>query len=138
MICQKEKGHVYDPHAVTIILGNIVVGHVPQNICTFFWKFLSLPNTSIRARVPGKRINCGAGIGLEIPVCLVFQGMVKGVEWIKKKIHKAEKKVQPLFEKWIKMLFRTVFCSYCITTCINKLFVIEFYVSTCLLVYSKR
>ena len=40
----------------------------PQNICGFFWKCLSLPNTSTRARVLGKRVNRGAEYGLEIAV----------------------------------------------------------------------
>ena len=73
LICRKEKENTYDPLAVAIIRGNVVVRHVPQNICCFFLKFLSLPNTSILARVMGKRVSCGAGYGLEIPVCFVFQ-----------------------------------------------------------------
>ena len=80
LICRKEKRNVYDPHAVSIIRGNVVVGNVPQNICGFFWKFLSLPNTSIRARVLAKRVNRGARYGLEIPVCFVSQGHAKRVE----------------------------------------------------------
>ena len=83
LICQKEKGNVYDPHDVAIIRGNVVVGHVPQSICVF-WKFFSLPNTSIHAQVLGKRVNCDAEYGLEISVCFVFQGHVKVVEWIRK------------------------------------------------------
>ena len=54
-----------------------------KNICAFFWKFLSLPNTSMCARVMGKRVNHGAGYGLEILVCFVFLGYVKEVERIK-------------------------------------------------------
>ena len=84
LICRKEKGNVYDPLAVLIIRGNVVVGHVPQSVCGFFWKFLSLPNTSIRAPVVSKRVFRGAGYDLEIPACFVFLGHVKGVEWIKK------------------------------------------------------
>ena len=64
---------MYDPHAVAITKNN-VVERVPQNICDHFRKFLSLPKTSIRARVLGKRVNRGAGYGLEIPVCFIFQG----------------------------------------------------------------
>ena len=99
LICRKEKGKVYDPYAVVIIRRNFVVGHVPQNICRFFWKFLSPPNASIRSRVLGKRVNHVAAYGLEITVRFVFLGRVKGVEWIKKKINEAEKKVQARFEK---------------------------------------
>ena len=77
----------------------------PQNICGFFWKCLSLPNTSTRARVLGKRVNRGAEYGLEIAVCFVFQGHVKGVEWIKKKIGEVEEKIQACFEKCMKNAF---------------------------------
>ena len=72
LICREEKGNEYDPHAVAITRNNVAVGHVPQNICDHFWKFLSLPKTSIRAWVLGKRVNRGAGYGLEIPVCFIF------------------------------------------------------------------
>ena len=72
---------------------NIVVGRVPQNICDHFRKFLSLPKTSILARVLGKKFNRSADYGLEIPVCFIFPGHVKGIAWIKKKIEDAEKMV---------------------------------------------
>ena len=93
LICRKEKGNEYDPHSVAITRNNVVVGHVPQNIYDQFWKFLSLPKTSIRARVLGKTVNSGAGYGLEIPVCFIFQGYVKGIAWVKKKTENAEKMV---------------------------------------------
>ena len=70
----------------------------PKN-CDHFWKFLSLPKTSIHARVLGKRVNRGAGYGLEILVCFIFKGHVKGIAWVKKKIEDAEKMVQSRIEK---------------------------------------
>ena len=72
LICRKEKGNEYDPHAVAITRNNVVVGHVRQNICNHFWKFLSLPKTSIRARVLGKTVSRSAGYGLEIPSCMLY------------------------------------------------------------------
>ena len=39
LICRKEKENTYDPLAVAITRGNVVVRHVPQNICCFFLKF---------------------------------------------------------------------------------------------------
>ena len=36
LICRKEKGNMYDPHAAAIIQGNVVVRHVPQSIYGFF------------------------------------------------------------------------------------------------------
>ena len=68
-------------------------------ICDHFWKFLSLPKTSIRTRVLSKRVNHGAGYGLEIPVCFIFQGHFKGIAWVKKNIEDAEKMVQSRIEK---------------------------------------
>ena len=47
LICRKEKGNKYDPHAVAITRNNFFVGHVPQKICDYFLKFLSLPKTSL-------------------------------------------------------------------------------------------
>ena len=58
-----------------------------------------LSRTSIRARVLGKRVNHDAGYGLKISVCFIFQGHVKGIVWIKKKIEDAEKMVQSRIEK---------------------------------------
>ena len=46
--------------------------------------------------------NCSADYGLKIPVCFIFQGHVKGVEWIKKNIDETGKKVQACFEKYMK------------------------------------
>ena len=123
LICRKGKGNVYDPYAMAIIRGKVVVGHVPQNTCGFFWDFLSLSSASIRARVLDKMVKRGAGYGLEIPVCFVFQGHVKGVHWRKKKIDEAEKKVQARFEKCMKNAVWNCFCCYCITvvTYVNRI-----------------
>ena len=108
LICRKEKGDEYDPHAVTITRNNVVVGRVPQNIYDDFWEFLSQPKISIRARVLGKGVNRGIGYGLEIPVCFIFQGHAKGIAWVRKKIVDAEKMVQFRLEKCMKMHFRAI------------------------------
>ena len=71
---------------------------VCPKICDHFWKFLSLLKTSIRTRVLSKRVNHGAGYGLEIPVCFI-PVCFKGIAWVKKKIEDAEKMVQSRIEK---------------------------------------
>ena len=45
-----------------------LVRHVLRNISKFVYKFLKLPNSKISWKVKGKRLNRGAGYGLEIPV----------------------------------------------------------------------
>ena len=87
---------------MAITRNNVVVGRVPQIICDHFWKFISLPRTSIRSRVLGKRVNRGAGYGLQIPICFIFQGHVKGIAWVKKEIEDAEKMVRSRIKKCMK------------------------------------
>ena len=48
---------------------------------------------TIRTGVLAKRVNRGAGYGLEIPVCFIFQGHVKEKAWVKNKIKDAEKMI---------------------------------------------
>ena len=79
LIYRREKGNEYDPHVVAITRNNVVVGRVPENICDHFWRFLPLTETSIHSRVLSKRVNCGAGYGLEIPICFIFQSQVKEI-----------------------------------------------------------
>ena len=81
---------------------NNVVGHVPQNLCGFFWRFLTLPGTSIPAEVLGRRVNRGAGHGLEVPVRFIFQGHRKAVEWVQKKIKTADNDIQERFKRCMK------------------------------------
>ena len=102
LICRKEKGNEYDLHAMAITRNNVIVGRVPQNICDHFWKFLSFPKKAIRARILGKRVYRCAGYGLEIPVCFIFQGHVKEIAWVTKKIRDKEKMVQSRIEKYMK------------------------------------
>ena len=80
----------------------IIIGHVPQDICGFFARSSMLPRTSIRAQVLGARVNRGAGYGLELPVCFIFQGHTKCVEWVKKKINDADNEIEARFQSCIK------------------------------------
>ena len=54
-----------------------------QNIYKFVYKSLKLPNSKLSCKVKGKRLNRGAGYGLEIPVIYTFNGHEKVSEWIK-------------------------------------------------------
>ena len=59
-------------------------GHVPKNLSKIFNIFLTLPNGSIKWKVTGKRLNRGAGYGLEIPVQYNFFGPEKTVDLAEK------------------------------------------------------
>ena len=76
-----------------IHIGPLIVGHVPFLYSSLFKKFLSLPNHTIRVLVTGKRINRGAGYGLEIPVDCVFNGNEKALQWAKKNLDDIDERV---------------------------------------------
>ena len=63
-----------------------LVGYMPRNISKFVYNFLKVPNSKLSCKVKGKRLNRGAGYGLEIPVIYKINGHEKGIKWIKSKI----------------------------------------------------
>ena len=73
--CAKEPENEVDKHAVAVVRINsrneeVVVGHVPMVISMY----LPLPRCTLSVEVTGKRINRGAGYGLEIPAKFHFHG----------------------------------------------------------------
>ena len=56
-------------------------GHIPKNLSKTFKHFLTLRNCTIKCNVIGKRVNHGAGYGLEIPVNFKFLGTAKAIQW---------------------------------------------------------
>ena len=48
-------------------------------------KFLKRPTNSGKVKVTGKRVNRGAGYGLELPCEYLFYGDKFSFEWLKKK-----------------------------------------------------
>ena len=79
-----------------------LVGHMPRNISKFVYKFLKLPNSKLPCKLKGKRLNRGAGYGLEIPVIYTFSGHEKAIEWIKSKIQEDIKLEQSMKNRCLK------------------------------------
>ena len=73
-----------------------LVGHMPRHTSKFVHKFLKLPNSRLSCKVKGKRLNRGAGYGLEKPVIYTFNGREKATEWRKSKIHEDMKLEQSM------------------------------------------
>ena len=111
LTCQNEPDNVHDDHAVAIKREGRTVGHVPENISGFVWRFLSLPNTSVRVEILGPRMNRGAGHGLEVPVVYRFLGHRKAVDWLEKKITVEETKLTQRLEKCLKNTLQCVMCN---------------------------
>ena len=78
----------HDNYAVSIIRNLYVVGHVPLGLSKTFSNFLSLAACTMLCIVTGKRLNRGAGLGLEIPVMYQARGHEKAIQWLEKTITK--------------------------------------------------
>ena len=57
-----------------------------HKISKFVYKFSKLLSSKLSGKVKGKKLNKGAGYGLEIPVIYTFKRYEKAIEWIKSKI----------------------------------------------------
>lgn len=65
-----------------------VVGHLYKPMALHLTKFLKRPTNSGKVTVMGKRVNRGAGYGLELPCEYLFDGDKFSCEWLKKKLAK--------------------------------------------------
>ena len=88
MVCIRETDNPYDNYTVSIIRNSYVVGHVLLDLSKTFSNFLSLPVSTMLCIVTGKRLNCGAGLGLEILVMYQARGHEKALQWLEKTITK--------------------------------------------------
>ena len=65
-----------------------VVGNIPKLMALHVTKFLKRSTNSGKVTVTGKRVNRGAGYGLELPCEYVFYGDKFSCEWLKNKLAK--------------------------------------------------
>ena len=63
---EPEDENEYDKNAVAVIIDGKTGDHSPKNLSKTFKCFLTLPNCTIKCTTIGKRVNQGAGYGLEI------------------------------------------------------------------------
>ena len=68
LVRTRQTDNPHDNYAVSIIRNSYVVGHVPLSLSKTFSNFLSLPASTMLCMVTGKKLNRGAGLGLEISV----------------------------------------------------------------------
>lgn len=71
-----EDGNIHDSHAVAVLKGIEVVGHVPKEVCRIFYFFLN-HDGSIEAKVTGHR---KFGCGLEVPCRYTLTGKPKYIK----------------------------------------------------------
>lgn len=97
-----EEDNEHDDFAVAIKFEDRIVGHVPKNLSKIMNRFTKIPSCSLRCKVTGKRVNRGAGYGLEIPVVYELIGPEKAVDWGEKNIKKILDVVNRKVKKCIK------------------------------------
>ena len=88
MNLEPEDGNEYNKKAVVVIIDGKTGGHIPK-----------FPNCAIKCNVFGKRVNHGAGYGLEINVSFKFIGPAKAIQWtenaVKKIMQNIDQRVKP-------------------------------------------
>ena len=88
LVCTRETDNPDNNYAGSIIRNSYVVDHVPLGLSKTFSNFLSLPASAMLCIVTGKRLNRGAGLGLEIPVMYQARGHEKAIQLLEKTITK--------------------------------------------------
>ena len=73
-------------HPNEIAVGMEVVGHVPKLIAQWVSKFLKCASHSGTVVIMGKRVNRGAGYGLELTCEFKFQGDKFSCDWLEEKL----------------------------------------------------
>ena len=64
-----------------------IVGHIPLQMSPYVSKFLKRRTNNGKAIITGKRVNRGAGYGLEIPCSYIFyEDNDISIPWLKEKI----------------------------------------------------
>ena len=69
LLLRREPTNSHVRHAVAVVVDDEIVGHMPYNIAPTVSAFLNRGTNNGFAVVTGKKVNRGAGYGLEIP-CL--------------------------------------------------------------------
>ena len=86
-------GNEYDKNAVAVIIDVKIGEHIPKNLSKTFKRFLTLPNCTIKCTVIGKRVNHGAGFGLEIPINFKFLGAAEVIQWAENALKKVNQNI---------------------------------------------
>lgn len=87
-MCQREVGNIHDLHAVAVLHGSDVLGHVPCTIATPCSVFIRKGGTII-CIVTGHRQYYGdlEQGGLDVPCKLQFEGSEKLIDQLSKILH---------------------------------------------------
>ncbi len=65
-----------------------VVGHIPKLMSRWVTKFFKRATNSGTVIIKGKRVNRGAGYGVELPCKFTFKGDSFSCSWLKDKLKK--------------------------------------------------
>ena len=87
-VVQETQAEPLNTHPNEIAVGMEVVGNVPKLMAQWVTKFLKRASNSGTVVITGKRINRGAGYGLELPCEFKFQGDKYSCDWLKEKLKK--------------------------------------------------
>ena len=106
LIYEPEECSEHNKYAVAIVFDDCLLkkvgGNVPLYWSKLAFEFLQFQNHSIRVAVNGKRVNRGAGLGLEIPVDYFFYRDSRVIALLKNSIEKLDRCIDEKVGKYVK------------------------------------
>ena len=90
LCCVREPENTHDKNAVAVKKSKegITVGHIPKNLFPAVSSFLTNDVNKAVCKVTGKRLNRGAGMGLEVPCMYKFVGQESSIESLRTAIYR--------------------------------------------------
>ena len=90
---------------MAVIIDGKTGGHIPKNLSKTFKRFLTLRKMYKlykKCTAIGKRVNHGAGYGLEISVNFKFLGPAKAIQWAENAVKKVIQNIDHRVKHCIK------------------------------------
>ena len=92
LLCEREPDNPMDKYAVCVKKENKIVGHLPLGksgkfVKTIFYFLRADEFSSCKIIVTGKPVNLGDGKGMEVPCKLIFTGMEKRIDVLKRHLY---------------------------------------------------
>ena len=85
---RREPGNPFSMFAIAVTKDVEVVGHVPKAIERVFSLFLAREGNGGSCTITGMHVNCGVGLGIEVPCVYRLYGQEKYVQRLKELLSK--------------------------------------------------
>ena len=74
MVVKRKTGNRQNEFAMAVEKNEEIVGHLPQHMCKIVSYFLNYSRNIAGCTITGQQIDCGVGLGVEVPCAYKFVG----------------------------------------------------------------